>query len=181
LSSSLESVVLVNLGPGNYTVQVSGVNGATGVALVELYDVDSLTPYSSQKVMNLSTRAVVGTGQNRLLAGFMVNGTTAKKVLVRAVGPALAGYGVAGSLADPVLRIINNKDQSVVRENDNWETGNDVALLNDASSKAGAFPLAAGSKDAAILITLPPGSYSADVTGSGGTTGVALVEVYEVP
>lgn len=181
LGSNLESVVLVNLGPGNYTVQVNGANGASGVALVELYDVDSLAAYSSQKVMNISTRAQVGTGQNRLIAGFMVNGNTAKKVLVRAVGPALATYGVPGVLVDPVLRIINNKDQSVVRENDNWETGNDVSLVNEAAAKAGAFAFATGSKDAAILMSLPPGSYSADVTGSGGTSGVALVEVYEIP
>jgi hypothetical protein len=176
-------VILATLSPGNYTAQVSGVNGTTGNALVELYDVDNPTPYSAQKVINISTRAIVGTGQSRLIAGFVISGNTSKKVLVRAVGPTLGAtpFNVPGVLADPVLRIIRNSDNLVVRENDSWEVGNDVSLVNDAAVKAGAFPLATGSKDAAILISLPPGSYSAEVTGTGTTTGIALVEVYEVP
>jgi hypothetical protein len=182
-ASSQDAVVVASLAPGNYTAQVSGVGGTTGTALVELYDVDSPTPFSSQKVINISTRAVVGTGQSRLIAGFVINGNTAKKVLVRAVGPTLGAtpFNVPGVLADPLLRIIRNTDNMVVRENDNWETGNDVTLVGDAAVKSGAFALASGGKDAAILISLPPGSYSAEVTGTGTTTGIALVEVYEVP
>jgi hypothetical protein len=83
-------------------------------------------------------------------------------------------------LPDPLLRLVRS-DGLVVRENDNWETGNDAALISEASAKVGAFPLTRNSKDAAILINLPPGSYSAQVTGAGTTSGVALVEVYEVP
>jgi len=79
-----------------------------------------------------------------------------------------------------VLQIIRS-DRTVVRENDNWETGNDSALVTTATTKVGGFPLAAGSKDAVLLINLPPGTYSATVSGVGGTTGVGLVEVYEVP
>jgi hypothetical protein len=71
--------------------------------------------------------------------------------------------------------------RTVVRENDNWETGNDVTLVTDASTKVGVFPLRGGSRDAVILISLPPGTYSATVGGVGSTTGVGLVEVYEVP
>ena len=142
---------------------------------------ESPAPFSPQKVINISTRAVVGTGENQLIAGFVVNGTTAKKVLVRAAGPSLSQFGVPGVLADPVLRIIRNSDNYVVRENDNWEAGNDAALISAAAVKTGAFAFAAGSKDAAVLISLPPGGYSATVTGTGGATGVALVEVYEVP
>ncbi len=182
-STSNDAVVLATLAPGNYTAQVSGANNSTGTALVELYDVDNPTPYSSQKVINISTRAVVGSGQSQLIAGFVISGNTAKKVLVRAVGPTLGGtpFNVPGVLADPVLRIIRNSDNYVVRENDNWETGNDVSLVTTAAAKSGAFALASGGKDAAILINLPPGSYSAIVTGTGTTTGIALVEVYEVP
>jgi hypothetical protein len=152
------------------------------VALVELYDVDTLRPFSTQKVTNVATRGVVGSGQAQLIAGFVVSGNTAKKVLIRAVGPTLgrAPFNVPGVLADPQLRLLKGAD-TVVRENDNWESGNDAALINEASSKVGAFPLAVGAKDAAILINLPPGAYSAQVTGPGTTTGVALVEVYEVP
>ena len=181
-ANSLDAVVLASLAPGAYTAQVSGVSGGTGVALVELYDVDTLTPFSTQKVMNVATRGVVGTGQAQLIAGFVVSGNTAKKVLVRAVGPTLAAapFNVAGTLIDPFLRIVRS-DSVTVRENDNWENGNDGSLVNDAATRVGAFPLAAGSKDAAILINLPPGTYSAQATGAGTTTGVALIEVYEVP
>jgi hypothetical protein len=181
--TSLDAVILTTLAPGNYTAQVSGVGGTTGVALVELYDVDNPSPYSSQKVVNISTRAIVGTGQAQLIAGFVISGNTAKKVLVRAVGPTLGAppFNLPGFLADPYLRLIRNTDNLVVRENDNWETGNDISLVTAAETGAGAFPLASGSKDAAILISLPPGSYSAEVTGNGSTTGIALVEVYEVP
>ena len=103
-------------------------------------------------------------------------------MLIRAVGPTLgaAPFNVAGVLADPFLRIVRS-DSLVIRENDSWEMGNDAALITEASAKVGAFPLAQGGKDAAILINLPPGSYSAQVTGAGTTTGVGLIEVYEVP
>jgi Tol biopolymer transport system component len=181
-AASRDSALLVTLAPGSYTAQVSGVGGTSGVALVELYDMDALSPFSPQRVMNVATRGQVGTGQAQLIAGFVVSGNTAKKVLIRAVGPTLgaAPFSLAGTLADPVLRLVRS-DGLLVRENDNWESGNDAAMINDASARIGAFSLNAGSKDAAILINLPPGVYTAQVTGSGTTTGLALVEVYEVP
>ena len=180
--NSLDSAVVATLSPGAYTAQVSGVNGTTGVALVELYDVDNLTPFSPQKVMNVATRGVVSPGQGQLIAGFVVSGNTSKKLLIRAVGPTLAAapFNVAGVLADPFLRIVRS-DNVVIRENDNWEVGNDASLLSDAAVRVGAFPLAAGGKDAALLINLPPGTYSAQASGPGTSTGVALIEVYEVP
>lgn len=182
-SGSLDSVILTTLAPGAYTAQVSGIGGRTGVALVELYDVDSVGPFSPQKVTSVSTRGVVGTGENNLIAGFQVSGSTSKLVLVRGIGPGLGALNVAGALADPLLQIIrmDRGTRTVVRENDNWETGNDVTLVSDASTKVGAFPLRSGSRDAVILISLPPGTYSATVSGVGSTTGVGLVEVYEVP
>lgn len=182
-ANSLDAVVLAQLYPGAYTAQVSGVGGRTGVALVELYDVDSVAAFAPQKLINVATRGVVGTGENQLIAGFVVNGTTTKKVLIRGVGPTLTSLGVTGALADPVLQLIQTKGstRTVVRENDNWETGNDVALITAATTKAGAFPLTSGSKDAVLLLNLPPGTYNATVSGVGGTTGVGLVEVYEVP
>jgi len=186
-ASSLDSIVLATLAPGAYTAQVTGVNGATGIGLVEIYDVDSQSPYSPQKVINLSTRGQVGPGQDVLNAGFMVNGNAPKKMLIRAAGPGLKEVApdLPGSVvADPMLhlvRIMPDGSQVWVRENDNWEVGNDTALVAGAALKVGAFPFSAGSKDAAILITIPPGTYAALVSGSGSATGLALVEVYEVP
>jgi hypothetical protein len=110
----------------------------------------------------------VSPGQGALIAGFVVSGNTSKKLLIRGVGPTLSSFGVSGTLADPMLRIVRS-DNVVIRENDNWEVGNDVALLADAAAKVSAFSLVSGSKDAAILINLPPGAYT------------ALIEVYEVP
>ena len=180
--ASRDAAVVATLSPGAYTAQVSGAGGGTGVALVELYDVDAAQPFTPQKLVNVATRGVVGAGQAQLIAGFVVSGNTAKKVLVRAVGPTLgrAPFNVAGTLADPQLRLVRGAD-AVVRENDNWESGNDAALVAEAASRVGAFPLAAGGRDAALLLSLPPGTYSAQVTGTGTSTGIALVEVYEVP
>jgi hypothetical protein len=183
--TSKDSALLVTLVPGAYTAQVSGVNNTTGVALVEIWDVDNASPFTAQKVINVSTRGAVGAGQAQLIAGFVVSGNIAKKVLIRAVGPTLASppFNLPGTLSDPVLRLshfVNNVD-TVVRENNDWSLGNDPTLVIDAANKVGAFPLNANSKDAVILITLPPGTYTAQMTGSGGATGIGLVEVYEVP
>jgi len=180
---SKDAALLISLAPGVYTTQVSGVGGATGVALVEFYDLDAAVAFSPQKVVNVSTRGLVGTNQNVLIAGFVISGNAPKNVLIRAVGPTLSTLGVSGVLADPILTLQRtaNNISTVVRENDNWSVGNDPALITAASSLSGAFALPANSKDSAMLVTLPPGTYTAIVSGSGGTTGVALVEVYEVP
>lgn len=186
-STSRDSVVLATLAPGAYTTQVTIASGGAGIGLVEIYDVDQQAAYSSQKVVNLSTRGLVGPDQDQLSAGFMVSGNTPKKVLIRAAGPGLGVVApvLAGNvLADPILRLQRiNPDGTLttVRENDSWEVGNDGALVNAAAVKSGAFPFVSGSKDAALLITIPPGAYIALVSGPGTSTGLALVEVYEVP
>jgi hypothetical protein len=178
--TSLDSVILATLSPGAYTAQLSGVGSTTGNGLIEIYDLDTVTAFTSQKVRAISTRGFVGTAGNELIAGFIVSGNSAKKVLIQAAGPAISGT-VSGTLADPVLKIVNMSTGKVVRENDNWEVGNDAVQMVDAVSRSGATPLAAGSKDAAILISLPPGIYTAVVNGAGNTTGIALAQVYEVP
>ena len=186
-STSLDSVVLVTLNPGAYTAQVTIAAGGTGVGLVEIYDTDGLTPYSSQKVINLSTRGLVGPGQDQLNAGFMVSGNTTKKVLIRAAGPGLGAVApvLEGNVvADPAVRLVRLMEDGTmmtVRENDSWEVGNDAALVNAAAVKSGAFPFTTGSKDAALLISIPPGTYFAIVSAPGTAIGLALVEVYEVP
>ena len=176
-----DSALVTTLAPGNYTAQVSGVGGATGVALVEAYDLDSYTPFTPNRLFNVSTRANVGTNQSVLIGGFSFGGTAPKRLLIRAAGPGLASFGVASPLSAPHLQLINTATQTVVRENYSWQLGNDAGLVNAAETASGAFAFASGSADSAILMTLPPGTYTAEVSGVSSATGVALVEVYEVP
>ena len=128
--------------------------------------------------MNLSARVQVGTGANILIAGFVVGGSTSKTVLVRASGPALVPFGVTGTLPDPKLSIINSASATVA-SNNGW--GGNPQIVSAAAS-VGAFGWGnPSSNDSAILVTLPPGAYTAQVAGASGDTGVALVEVYDVP
>jgi hypothetical protein len=172
------ALVRNGLTAGSYTVQITGVGGATGVALAELYD---LTPSASvtaatPRLVNISARTQVGTGGDILIAGFNVGGTGTRRLLIRAVGPTLTTFGVTGVLSDPRLEIYSG--ERVVASNDNW----DAALTPLATQTAvGAFALTSGSRDAVVIAPLAPGSYTAQVSGGGGTTGVALVEVYELP
>ncbi len=180
-SGSLDSAIVTTLSPGAYTAQVSGVSGSTGVGLVEIYDVDTLRAFATNKVLNVSTRGEVGSGAQSLIAGVVINGTTSKRVLIRAVGPTLSQFGVSGALADPSLRLVRQDNGAVVRENNDWEMGNDASAVTRASTQVGAFALPSGSNDACLLITLPPGIYTAIVSSADSSTGIALVEVYEVP
>lgn len=172
-----DAAIVRTLNPGVYTTQLSDTGGATGNGLLEIYDLSTLTPFTAQKMVAISSRGYVGGAGSEMIAGFNVTGTFPKKILVQAVGPGMPG--VSGALADPVLRIVK-LNGTLVRENDNWDVGNDATMLARARAAAGATPLAAGSKDAAVLITLPPGIYTAVVSGAGGASGVGLVEVYEI-
>lgn len=134
---------------------------------------------STPKLINISTRALVGTGGDVMIAGFIINGTSSKTVLIRASGPALSGFGVPGSLADPTLEL--HDSQNIIAKNDNWgDDPQEKALIQQAFEATNAFPWAEGSRDAAILVNLDPGSYTAVVAGRNDTSGVALIEAYEV-
>jgi hypothetical protein len=163
---------------GPYSVQVNGVGGASGIVLAEIYDAGSFDPgnASSPRLVNLSARAQVGPGGEALIAGFVIAGTVPKTLLIRGIGPSLTKFGVAGALVDPTLELYSG--QVRVDTNDDWG-GRET--MGAAFAAVGAFNLASDSKDAALLLTLPPGAYSAQVSAPGGTSGVALVEVYEVP
>jgi hypothetical protein len=176
--NSRDAAALVTLVPGAYTVQVRGVGDTTGVALVEVYDAQDNV--GAGRLINIATRAVVGTGSDILITGIVVQSDTLRTVLVRATGPALAAFGVSGTLANPKLRVF--KESQLIGENDDWGEGGVTASnrIAEASVGAGAFPLPAGSRDAALLLTLPGGNYSVQVSGADGGTGVALIEVYEV-
>ncbi len=115
-----------------------------------------------------------------LISGIIINGSAPKRLLIRAAGPGLGALGVSGSLAAPRLQLFNQAQQ-IIRENFSWQSGNDISLIEAAQAQTGAFAFANKSADSAILIVLPPGSYTAEVAGVGATTGIALVEVYEVP
>jgi hypothetical protein len=120
---------------------------------------------------------LAGTGANVLAPGFVIGGTEPKRLLIRAVGPGLASFGVEGTLADPRLAIVPLGKTFTVASNDNWDGS---ASLSAAFARAGAFALPAGSKDAALLVRLPPGGYTVQVSGAGNTTGTALVEIYDL-
>ena len=160
------------LSSGQYTAQVASAVGS-GVALIEVYDSDLGSP--SATFANVSARNQVGTGDNVLVVGFAISGLAEKTLLIRAVGPTLA-FAVTGSLPDPKLEVF--RGSTLLQSNDDW---GGTTTLSTAFSQVGAFPLPATSKDAALLVTLQPGSYTAQVSGVGGTTGVALIEVYELP
>ncbi len=146
------------------------------------YRLQTQTPAAAGTLINVATRAFVGTGESVLIAGFVVRGPQTKEILVRAAGPALAGFGVSDALADPVLRIFGGSTQ--LADNDNWATRTapdraGALEISMAAVRAGAFPFASGSADAAVLVTLPSGAYTAIVEGARGMTGAGLVEAYE--
>jgi arabinogalactan endo-1,4-beta-galactosidase len=176
--SSHDSALDTTLRAGPYTVQVAGQGGDTGIALAEVYDATPAGTYTlaTPRLVNLSARVQVGTGGNILIAGFAIGGTTSTTVLLRASGPALSTFSVTGVLPDPKLQLFSGS--TVIASNEGWGGNPQVAAT---ASSVGAFEWASPtSNDSAILVTLPPGAYTAQVSGASGDTGVALVEVYEV-
>jgi hypothetical protein len=158
-----------------------------GTVLVEVYDASTNQPLAtSTRLVNISTRGFVEPGDGALIAGFAVTGNTPKRVLIRGIGPGIAQFlNGAATLADPSVKVQALGSTAVIAENNDWSTpmsanAATAAEIAAASASAGAFPLTAGSRDAAIVVTLAPGSYTAVVTGAGTTTGGALVEVYEL-
>ncbi len=173
---SKDAALVASLGAGDYTAPVTATDGGSGVALVEIYD-GALN--SGASIVNASTRAFVGTAESVLIPGFVVSGTGTIRLLVRAVGPTLAGFGVTGTLADPTITLY--RGATVLATNDNWSSATNAAEIAATAATVGAFPLPTGSNDAALVVVLPAGSYSAVVSGVGATTGTALVELYVAP
>lgn len=177
-AGSADTALILNLPPGAYTAQVTGADGGTGVALAEVYDLDP----STGRLANISNRAQVGTDANVLIGGLIIGGIQSSRVLVRAVGPGLVSYGVAGVLTQPVLSIYDANGK-LIAANTGWTNGGsaDAVAIDTAGSTAGAFRLQPGSNDCAVLLSLSPGAYTAQVTGATGSTGIALIEIYQVP
>jgi hypothetical protein len=175
---SRESAIIAELPPGNYTAIVRGVNNTVGVALVEAYDLNSDT---NSILGNISTRSFVQTGDNVMIGGFIVEGNSSKRVIVRAIGPELSQNGIPDPLVDPILEL-HDATGALIASNDNWQhtiiggiiTSSQVAAIR-ASGHAPGDP-----SESAIIATLPPGNYTAIVRGVNSTTGVGLVEVYDL-
>ncbi|PTY05691.1 hypothetical protein DB347_15100 [Opitutaceae bacterium EW11] len=169
-----DAAFVLTLDPGAYTAQVSGKNEGVGVALVEVFEIGSS---GKSRLTNISTRSETRTGANVQIAGFVVSGDFPKNVLIRASGPgiAVAPYRVPGTLADPVLTVYSGQTQ--IATNDDWSPSE----VGDAAEYTHAFAWPTNSKDAALVLTLKPGAYTAQVTGKGDATGVTLIEVYEIP
>jgi len=173
-----ESAMIVNLPPGSYTAIVRGVANMTGVALVEVYD---LSPAPNSILGNISTRSFVQTGDNVMIGGVIVQGTQSRRVILRAIGPELTQYGVPDILADPTLEL-HDSTGALIASNDNWQhtiiggiiTADQVRDIQN-SGHAPTDP-----RESAIIAELPPGNYTAIVRGVNNTTGVGLVEVYDL-
>ncbi len=167
-SSERESAISITLSPGAYTAVVRDAREQPGLALVEVYDLD----VDHSLLANISTRGRVETGNNVMIGGFIIGGSAPTRVVVRAIGPSLSSQGVPNPLSDPVLELHDGKG-NLVSSNDNWRSTQEaeIAATGLAPSK---------DKESAIMATLSPGHYTAIVHGQGVSTGVALVEIYNL-
>ncbi|MDQ3117180.1 MAG: hypothetical protein M3Q86_11355 [Verrucomicrobiota bacterium] len=163
-TNNLESAILATLDPGNYTAIVRGVNGGTGVGVVETYD---LSEEVDSALANISTRGLVETGDNVMIGGIIVGPETAPSgsILLRGIGPSLGAFGIANPLANPTMEF-RDVNGVLITSNDNWKSTQQAAI-----EATGLQPT--NDLEAAILATLGAGNYTAILSGVGGTTGSA--------
>ena len=166
-----ESALIATLVPGSYTAIVRGYNNTTGIGLVEIYELDSVTT----RLTNISTRGFVGTGDDVLIGGLIVNGTAPKNLILRAIGPSMAAppISLGGTLSDPVLEL-HDGSGSLVASNDDWGSSPQALAIAATPYRP------SNAKESAIMATLTAGSYTAIVRGANNTTGIALVEAYDL-
>ena len=170
-NNSNEPALIATLAAGTYTAIVRGYNNSTGVALVEVYELDTL----SARLSNISTRGQVGTNQNVLIGGLIINGSTSKKLIVRAIGPSLASppFSLSGTLSNPTLEL-HDSSGNLLASNDDWGSGTQATAI----SASGYQP--SNAKESAIIATLASGNYTAIVRGVNDSTGIALVDAYDL-
>jgi hypothetical protein len=169
--NDLESAIVQTLNPGAYTAILRGSGNSTGIGVVEVYD---LNQAANSKLANIATRGFVETGNNVMIGGLIVGpaGGTSIKVVVRAIGPSLVNFGIAGSLQEPTLELVS-ANGTIIRFNNNWQDSQKAEIES--------FNLGpSDTRESALVETVAPGNYTAIVRGAGNTTGVALVEVYNV-
>jgi Putative Ig domain len=170
-SDNRESAILITLQPGSYTVLEAGKNGTTGIGLAEVYDLDTA---ANAKLINISTRGLVQTGDNVMIGGFALGASGEPgSVVIRAIGPSLIPFGVANALADPTLALYDGNGM-LIASNDNWKDTQQTAVQNTGLQPPNDL-------ESAIFAMLPVANYTAIVQGKNGSSGVALVEVYSVP
>ncbi|MEY4939335.1 MAG: hypothetical protein RIQ93_1070 [Verrucomicrobiota bacterium] len=174
--NSRDAALVTKLNPGSYSVFA---NGGAGVVITEIYELleTGETP-GVRRLVNISARGSVGVPGEPLTAGFVIGGALPKKVLLRGVGPGIASV-LSSAVANPRLRLYRRTN--VIKENDDWFRDADAPAISAAATAVGAFPLGAQSLDAAMVVVLEPGAYTAQVDSVTGATGLGLVEVYEVP
>ena len=180
-SNSADAALLVELSAGVYTAIIENSAGDAGTALVEVFDVSEAEGVESNTALaNISMRGEIGRGDDVTIAGFVVTGDTPKRLLVRAMGTELEKSGVSNTLGDPRLKIFQSTSEGsvLISENDDWQEEADIAV--EAAIRSGAFGFNEGSKSSAKVIWLDPGLYTAVAESSDSSTGVVLVEVYEV-
>ncbi len=170
-NNSNESAIIATLAAGAYTAIVRGYNNSTGVALVQVYELDTL----SARLSGISTRGQVGTDQNVLIGGLSINGSTSKKLIVRALGPCMASppFSLSGTLSNPTLEL-HDSSGNLLASNDDWGSGTQAAAI----SASGHQP--PNAKESAIIATLASGNYTAIVRGVNNSTGIALVDAYDL-
>ena len=164
-----ESALLLSVPPGTYTAVLRDKGGSTGIGLVEVYDLDT---DGTAKAVNISTRGFVLTGENVMIGGLIITGNNPAQLVLRGIGPSLGAAGVPDALADPLLEL-HDGHGTLIQANNNWRETQEAAL-----SATGLAP--ANDRESAILITVPPGSYTAILKGADGGTGNGLVEVYKL-
>ncbi len=169
-----EPALLVTLPAGEYTAVVNGVGGTTGNALVEIYELDST---DTARLANISTRGAVGTSDDVMIGGFIVNGTTPKRVIVRAVGPSLAPF-LTDPLLNPKLEVYFGGQ--LIAQNDDWQLAPDGSANPDKDAIIASGRMPSSVLESAVILTLPPGGYTAIVRGANNTTGVGLIEVFDL-
>jgi hypothetical protein len=163
-----EAAIVTTLNPGAYTAIVNGVSSTSGVAIVEVFEIDQ----PGTPLINIATRGPVYTGDNVMIAGLIIQGDAPKTVLITARGPSMAGppHNVPGTLSDPVLTLYSG--QTPIASNDDWGGASNASQIQTAIGAP------TNPKESAILITLQPGAYTAIVNGANNATGLGIVEVF---
>jgi len=171
--NDLESAIVADLAPGAYTAIVDDIGTRTGIALVEIYDLGTVgsDPSANSKLAELSSRGWVRTGDNVMIGGFILT-ERPTRVIIRAIGPTLKPYNIQTPLPDPTLEL-HDGSGSLIMSNDDWRSDQEQAIID-----TGVPPT--DDRESAIVATLNPGNYTAIVRGKNDSTGIALVEVYDL-